>query len=95
MTGTAMNVDVYDTYTLSEDGQRMHFDVFLPAGCGARCDEKAADIARTWLYSIGMDADRIELEQCRYCHSEAVDSEVSKQLESQGYFILPMEGCPS
>ena len=90
-----MNVDVYDTYALTEDGHRMHFDVFLPAGGGARCDEKAADIARRWLHSIGMNPDRIELEQCRYCHSEAVNSAVNRQLETQGWFILQMEGCPA
>lgn len=89
-----MNVDVYDTYVLNRDGHRMHFDVFLPAGCGAHCDEKAADIARKWLHSIGMDPEQTQLEQCRYCHSEAVNPEVRKQLESQGWFILPMEGCP-
>jgi len=93
MADTIMNVDVYDTYALTEDGHRMHFDVFLPAGGGARCDEKAADIARRWLHSIGINPDRIELEQCRYCHSEAVNPEASKQLVSQGWFILPMEGC--
>lgn len=95
MADTAMNVDVYDTYALTEDGHRLHFDVFLPAGCGAHCDEKAANIARTWLRSIGINPDRIELEQCRFCHTEAVNPAVSEQLELQGWFILPMEGCPS
>jgi Domain of unknown function (DUF2024) len=90
-----MKVDVYDTYVHTYDGHRLHFDVFLPAGCGARCNEKAADYARAWLRSIGMNPERIQLELCRYCHSEAVSPEVSTQLETQGYFILKMEGCPS
>ncbi len=73
----------------------MHFDVFLPVGCGAHCDEKAADYARTWLHSIGMKSGKIKLEQCRYCHSQAVTPEIRTQLEQQGYFILQMEGRPS
>lgn len=90
-----MNVDAYDAYALTEDGHRMHFDVFLPAACAARCDEKAADIARNWLHSIGINPDRIKLEQYRYFHSEAVNSTVSKQLVSLGWFIMPLEGCPA
>ncbi len=90
-----MNVDVYDTYVLTEDGRRMHFDVFLPTGLGAQRDEKAADAARAWLRDHGMDSDLARLEQCRYCHSEAASPEASARLETQGYFILPMEGCPS
>lgn len=89
-----MNVDVYDTYARTQDGHRIHFDVFLPAGGGARNDGVAAAIARRWLGSIGLNPDRTELEQCRYCHSEAVNPEVRTQLESQGWFVLPMEGCP-
>ena len=91
----AMNVDVYDSYALADDGHRMHFDVLLPASRDARDEGKAADVARVWLRSIGMDPDRMRLEQCRYCHSETVRPEVSARLAKQGYFILPMEGCPS
>ncbi len=90
-----MNADVYDTYVLTDNGHRMHFDVFLPAGDDSRCDEKATDVAREWLRSIGINPKQVQLEKCRYCHSEAVRSEVSAKLETQGYFILPMEGCPS
>lgn len=58
-------------------------------------DEKAADMARAWSRSIDMNPNGIKLEQCRYCHSEAVNFEVSNQLEPQGFSILPMECCPA
>ncbi len=90
-----MKADIYDTYVLTEDGHRMHFDVFLPEDSGSRSEEKAADAARDWLRGIGIEPERVQLEKCRYCHSETVRSEVREQLETQGYFILPMEGCPS
>ena len=90
-----MNVDVYDNYALTEDGGRMHFDVFLPTGCGAGCDERAAEIARSWLRSTGLNPERTILEQCRYCHSETVNADVGEHVASQGWFILPMEGRPT
>lgn len=48
-----MNVDVYDTYPLTNDGRRMHFDMFLPAGCGARCSEAVRPDASTRLETRG------------------------------------------
>lgn len=90
-----MNVDIYDTYALTGDGRRIHFDVFLPAGCEHGCDEQAAGIARDWLRSIGLNPEQITLGQCRYCHSEVVNTDIGEQLTSQGWYILPMEGCPA
>jgi hypothetical protein len=49
MADTVMNVDIYDTNALTGDGLRMHIEMLLPACCGARCDEKAANAARDWL----------------------------------------------
>lgn len=86
-----MNVDVYDTHAHTTDGQVLHFDVLLPSGSG----ERALEYAREWLQSIGIGIDRITLDQCRFCHSEAATPEVQRQLESKGYFILQMEGCPA
>ncbi|WP_456448978.1 DUF2024 family protein [Thiolapillus sp.] len=89
-----MIVDVYDTYAPTENGGRMHFDVFLPTGCEAGSDEKAAEIARFWLRSIGLNPERTILELCRYCHSETLNTAVGEHVASQGWFILPMESCP-
>lgn len=87
----AMNVDVYDTHVHTTEGHLLHFDVLLPSGSG----ERATEYAREWLQNIGMNIDRITLDQCRFCHTEAANPEVQRQLEMSGYFILQMEGCPS
>ncbi len=91
LTSTEMNANVYDACALTDGGHRMPFDVFLLA----RCDEKTAAIARNCPHSIAMNPDWIELEQCRCCHSQAVNDEASGELASKGWFIPPMDGCPA
>ncbi len=87
-----MNVDVFDTYVTHGQSARMHFDVLLPQGATV---EQATASARHWLDRIGINADAIEIDQCRFCHSEAVQPELERDLGNHGYAILQMEGCPS
>jgi len=85
-----MNIQVYDTYARSKDGAIVHFDVFLPENN----DAKALAFARAWLTSIGEDGSKLTQERCRFCHTESAIAEVSLMIETHGYFILQMEGCP-
>lgn len=87
-----MKFDVFDTYVTREDGQRMHFDVFLPAG-GSK--DTAKQFAMKWLAEMKISTDNIQLDSCEYCHSEQATPEVAQALETQGYAILQMQGCPS
>ena len=86
-----MQVDVYDTYATTADGHRMHFDVLVPQGEGAR----AAEYARRWLDQIGIQGGEVSLNRCNFCHTESVTPEVESCLNNDGYFILQMEGCPA
>ena len=85
-----MNVDVYDTYVRTVEGDLLHFDVLLPAGDGIR----ARQYAYQWLRSIGRNPQETTLEKCHYCHSESSDPETQLQIDQYGYFIIPIEGCP-
>lgn len=87
-----MKIDVFDTYVTHEDGVRLHFDVLLPQGGS---NETAVQYAMQWLSEIGIKSDNIQLDKCRYCHSEAAYPEIEETLKAQGYFILQMEGCPA
>jgi Domain of unknown function (DUF2024) len=69
----------------------LHFDVLLPAGKG----DLAGRYAREWLQRLGIGAQHIDQESCLYCHSDTADAEVKRQIEANGYFIYPMEGCPA
>jgi len=87
-----MKLDVFDTYISQNNGGQMHFDVLLPQGSAKHEAEKFAAL---WLESIGIQADNIRLDQCRFCHSEIAYPEIEQAVSRHGYAILQMEGCPS
>lgn len=86
-----MNIDVYDTYVRTLEGDLMHFDVLLPGGEGTW----ANDYANEWLLSIGKIPEELTQQNCRYCHTETASPEVRKQIREHGYFIIQMESCPA
>jgi hypothetical protein len=85
-----MNVNVYDTYVRTVEGDLLHFDILLPAGEGFM----AIHFANKWLHSVGKIPKEINQENCRYRHTETATPEIQKQIRVQGYFIIQMEGCP-
>jgi hypothetical protein len=87
-----MKVDVYDTYVRTEEGDLMHFDVFLPSGEG---HHMAAGYAHAWLRDIGVSPEELKQESCNFCHRQAANPALQSHIERHGYFILQMEGCPS
>lgn len=87
-----MRLDVYDTYITLIDGSRMHFDVLLPQGNDL---SRAYEAARQWIKEIGCEAEGVQLDHCRFCHSQVAEPEVEKSIGKRGYAILQMEGCPS
>ena len=47
---------------------------------------------RLFLEKIGESAEA--LDSCKFCHSEKANVEVEKQIQSDGYYIVRIEGCP-
>lgn len=86
-----MNIDVYDTYVRTAEGDILHFDILLPSGEG----KKAGQYAQEWLQNIGRIPSGISQENCRFCHTETATPEVQRQIREHGYFIIQMEGCPA
>lgn len=86
-----MKIDVFDTHVTTTSGERLHFDILLPAGNG----DLAGRYAMEWLKSIGIGAQHIDQESCVYCHSEAANADVEQHIQASGYFIYPIEGCPA
>ena len=84
-----MEIDVYDTFASSKKRETIHFDVLLPSG-GKK--EDASKYARVFLEKIGEAAEA--LDSCKFCHSEKADAEVEKQIQSDGHYIVPIDGCP-
>ena len=51
------------------------------------------DLESKFLEKIGESAEA--LDSCRFCHSEKTDVEVEKQVQSDGHYIVPIDGCPN
>lgn len=82
---------VFDTYAKTAQGRIMHFDVVLAENDAA----KALHYAKTWLQSIGLADASLTQENCLFCHSApTVPSDLAQQIDSQGYGIYKLEGCP-
>lgn len=87
-----MKVDVYDTYTTSRDGSTMHFDVLI------RFDNTAGtafEFAKQWLYSLGHGDATLKQSRCSFCRSERANPDVIHDIDSNGFHIIPLGGCPT
>jgi hypothetical protein len=87
-----MEIDVFDSYSQSKSGQLMHFDILVPKGTAK---EDALSYGRDWLNKIGEESEGLAAARCNYCHSEMADPAVTTEINTQGYYILKMQGCPA
>ena len=87
-----MELDVFDTYVSHQNGNKMHFDVLLPKGS---TQNQAESCAIEWLKKMGIQVKSIQLDSCRFCHSESAYPEMERTVITQGFAILQMEGCPA
>lgn len=81
---------IFDTYAKTAQGKTLHFDVVLDEQDPA----KALAYAKQWLVSIGEGNAAVDSRTCLFCHSAQAPLELRSQIESQGYAIYKMEGCP-
>ena len=87
-----MRVDVYDTYATTAEGQVIHFDVLIASG---RDSQKAYEHAEYWLRSINQENVLLRQEECRFCHQENASASIARDIETKGFHIIQMEGCPN
>ncbi|MEW8276322.1 MAG: DUF2024 family protein [Candidatus Thiodiazotropha taylori] len=87
-----MKIDIYDSRVQLAGGDAMHFDILLPSG-----EDSTAAIryARQWLRTIGIDSNTLELERCQFCHTETATPELQHAINTQGFAVIQMEGCPA
>lgn len=86
-----MEIHVYDTYVKAKDGHTMHFDVIT----AEKDHGKAIEYGKKWLASIGEGDATMTQEECQFCHSQGAPDHVMKDIDTKGYHIQMMEGCPS
>ena len=85
-----MNIDIYDTYITTTDGQKLHFDLLLPSDNS----KHAAQYAHQWLHSHGIAIQQISQQSCNFCHSEIANPEVQQLIKRNGYYVLPLGDYP-
>ena len=81
---------VFDTYAKTNTGKTMHFDVVIDE----QDQQKALKCAKEWLQSIGEEDATVVAENCYFCHSVEAPADLRQQIDSQGYAIYKLEGCP-
>ena len=37
---------------------------------------------------------KLQTEECRFCHTQLVSEDIEIEIMTNGYFISKMEGCP-
>jgi Domain of unknown function (DUF2024) len=86
-----MECAVYDTYVRKKDGKTMHFDVVVETNTP---HEKAIEYGKQYLTAIGQEGQKMTQEECQFCHIQEAPPIVARDIETKGYFIQEMEGCP-
>ena len=87
-----MEIEVYDTYATSEKGVKIHFDVMLPIGGNVG---NASSYAQDFIKKVTESKDFIKLDSCKFCHTEEAKTNVSGNVEKDGYCIVPIDNCPN
>ncbi|MCU4174025.1 DUF2024 family protein [Carboxylicivirga sp. N1Y90] len=86
-----MEVAVWDTYVLKEDGNKMHFDIVV------REEEKNPDViykyGQAFLKGKSVVSELVTSKECEFCHIENASEKVAKDIEDKGYHIIEMENC--
>jgi hypothetical protein len=87
-----MQCAVYDTYVTKKDGKIMHFDVVVEADTS---HEKAVIYGKKFLESVGEGEQKMTQEECQFCHIQQAPAMIEADIQSNGYYIQKMEGCPA
>ena len=84
-----MKVKIYDTHVNTKDAY-YHFDVVVKEATQAEVES----YAKAYLMVIGVEDVEITQERCHYCHEELASPYAIEEIKNQGYYIIPMQGCP-
>jgi len=84
-----MKVKVYDTHVNTKDAY-YHFDVVVKNASQIDVEK----YAKKYLNDIGIEDAEITQERCQFCHEELANQGAIDAIGAQGYYIIPMQGCP-
>ena len=84
-----MKVKIYDTHMNSKDAY-YHFDVVVKDASQVEIE----GYAKAYLEAIGVEYTHITQKRCQFCHEELANQEAIDAINNEGYYIIPMQGCP-
>ena len=87
-----MQCEVYNTYVTKQDGAIMHFDVIVPVNSTY---SQVIAFGQSYPARVGQAGRPLTARECKFCHIEAASPQVEATIQRQGYYILPIEGCPA
>ncbi|MCJ8293960.1 MAG: DUF2024 family protein [Colwellia sp.] len=85
-----MKAHIFDTHVTTVNGKYYHFDVLV----SDETKTQAIEFAQRYLVSIGVNDADIKQQACDFCHSEMANPVVQQQIAANGYYIIPIQGCP-
>lgn len=85
-----MEVAVWDTHVLREDGLTMHFDILVPSDTDS---SKVYQYGRIYLDEKPFETGEINALQCRFCHIEIASNQLKSKIQSNHYHIVEMANC--
>jgi len=86
-----MKVHIFDTHVKTSNGNYYHFDVLV----SDETRTQATRFAQRYLDSMGINDANIKHKSCDFCHSEMANPAVQQEIQTSGYYIIPMQGCPT
>lgn len=93
ITKTIRELAVYDCYARGPGNQLCHFDIFVDSQSHDWIEAKT--FALTWLAERFGDKSAVELDLCRYCHSEQPSPEALRQIALQGFYAIELPAPPA
>ena len=86
-----MKIAVYDTYVTKENGEIMHFDIFVEES--TKNLDLIFSYGKEYLKSKNVEHQLLNAKECSFCHIEEATKDVQDSIVKQGYYIYEMEGC--
>lgn len=86
-----MKIAVFDTYVAREDGRRMHFDILVPDE--GKTEAQALAFGEAYLRARGIKAGPLTTSECRFCHTESANEELTRLMKIDGVAVIELENC--
>jgi hypothetical protein len=86
-----MKIAVWDTYVTRKNGKIMHFDILVEEK--KHDTRQVFDFGKSYLAQINEEGQKLDVEECKFCHIESAEEELKIKILKDGFVILELENC--